>query len=166
MEILQLLVKDPLTSVLGALVFFYAIKELVKNWDWIKERLQGYAKKEVSRTDASRKAKEIEQTVNELTVTTEKQSQALERLEHSIESLNQTMIAGLAKLENDRKSDTRASLRATLLNLYEKLKDKETLELGEYETFSDVAERYVKAEGNGPFKNKIIPEILNKKQVG
>ena len=53
MEILQLLVKDPLTSVLGALVFFYAIKELVKNWDWIKERLQGYAKKEVSRTDAS-----------------------------------------------------------------------------------------------------------------
>ncbi len=165
MEQIQELLKDPLAPVVALLVLFYAAQEVIKNWDWVKGRFDGCVQRAIQKNDEEKKEKEIEKKVDELAATSLQHTQSMERLERSLEELNQTMKEGLKRLEDDRKKDTRASARATLLSLYENLKDKDSLELGEYETFSDIAERYIKAGGNGPFKCKIIPEILNKKQI-
>lgn len=68
----------------------------------------------------------------------------------------------LDQYEEDRKQDFVVSSRATLYQLYEDFKGKDELTLSEYETFCNLADKYLSSGGNGAFRNKIIPEIQGK----
>lgn len=87
----------------------------------------------------------------------ETQDYTLINVQQTLMNINTT----LGNIEIERKRDTVAQGRASLYDLYNKLKDKEELTLGEHEVVSDVFARYEHAGGNGTFK-KLSKILLDK----
>ena len=143
--------EQPLTVALTVWLLMKAVRELADHIQWWKEKAKGYHEKESQKED-------FEQKVCDIACTSEEHTKALTQIGEALEGINKR----LDEAENERKQDTVANSRATLYHLYETLKDKPSLTVSEYDTFSAVAERYIAAGGNKTFKNKLIPEILNK----
>ena len=151
---INLVADQPVAVVLGLWILLKAAKELLEYFDW----WQGRAKSHFEKTKAKEEEKaKIEQQVCDIACTSEKHTETLAQIGNALDGINKR----LDKAEEERKQDTVANSRATLLSLYDKLKDKETLTVSEYDAFAAVADRYLAAGGNKTFKNKIIPEIQN-----
>ena len=86
---------------------------------------------------------------------------ALEGINVRLNKIEEARKEQMEKLEEERKKDTVSNSRAWLFQLYENLKDRETLTMNEYETFNALAERYIAAGGNSVFRDKLIPAILS-----
>jgi len=142
---------NPVAILLGFFIVLLVIKELYEIVKWWKDRADGYHNIKNAKED-------FRQQVCEIACTSEKHTETLIKISESLDGINER----LDKAEQHRKKDTIASGRATLYHLYEKLRDKDTISLSEYETFDDVANRYLGAGGNSVFRDKIIPEIRNK----
>lgn len=155
MDFIKEVLNDPVTKVLAIIVVFYAVKEIIMNWEWIKQRLD---KRYKDKQDAEDEQESLEQRVRDIACTSEKHTQTLEQIGDALNNINNT----LQDMEKERDEDIVANGRATMYHLYEKLKDQPTISTSEYETFHAIAERYLAAGGNAVFKDKIIPEIYAK----
>ena len=154
-DFINLVAGQPVAVVLGLWLLVKAAKELLEHVDWWKNRANSH----IEKTKAKEEEKEkIEQQVCEIACISEKHTETLAQIGTALKGINDR----LDKAEEERKQDTVANSRATLLSLYDKLKDKETLTVSEYDAFTAVADRYLAAGGNKTFKNKIIPEIQSK----
>ena len=151
MGIIERVLENPAPTILYLFIAIYAIKELYELFKWYKGRADDY--------HGSRKADEdFHQQVCDIACTSKEHTETLDKIGKALEGINDR----LDKAEVERKADTIANSRATLLNLYEVLKGKDTLTVSEYETFNSVSERYLAAGGNSVFRDKIIPEIQKK----
>ena len=145
------IMENPALVILSVLLVIYAIKEGYELFNWWKARADGYHKIKSEKED-------FHQQVNEIACTSKEHTEALGKIKDALEGINQR----LDKTEEERREDTVANARVWLYRLYEELKDKPAITMNEYETFSDLANRYLAAGGNSVFKDKIIPEILAK----
>ncbi len=143
--------ENPVSVILAVVLAVYVIKEGYELFKWWKNRADDY--------HGSRKADEdFHKQVCEIACTSEEHSKALKKIGDALEGINER----LDRAEQERKEDTIANSRATLLHLYDNLKSKDSLTVSEYETFNSVSERYLAAGGNSVFRDKIIPEIRGK----
>ena len=150
MPYLQKILDDPVSLIFGFIVVVLAVKECMEIWKYFKSR-----GKEMYDTDA-----ELKKMCERISGVEKKQDEQVETnlaIQHTLVNIN----TSLANLEKERKADTVAHGRAMLYDLYNQLKDKETLTMGEYEVIQDVFNRYEKSGGNGTFK-KISKILLSK----
>lgn len=159
-------IKEFLENPTGLSVSFFvvimAIKELYELYKWVRGRADDYH-------HTLSEDEDFHEQVCNMTCTTQRHTQALENIGTSLDQINDRLdsieknsIEADERAEKERKADIVANGRATLYHLYETFKEKDTLTTSEYETFKNVADRYLEAGGNGAFKNKIIPDIENK----
>lgn len=143
---------NPVTLLLSFCVMLYVIKEAITLYKWYKDRADDYHHRQAHSEGFEAKVDALEKSIAEQGKT--------------LVEINKTLTAVHTRLdeyETDRKEDFIVSSRATLYQLYEDLSSKEELTLSEYETFTNLADKYLAKGGNGVFRNKIIPQIKNMK---
>ena len=148
--ILEKLLSSPTEALVGFFVVLFCIKEGIELYKWFKSR-----GKEMYDKDA-----EIEVMKSKISAVEKRQEEqtcSFITMQQTLMNINTTLI----NLETERKKDTVAQGRASLYDLYNKLKDKDELTLGEHEVVSDVFARYENAGGNGTFK-KLSKKLLEK----
>lgn len=155
MEFVKEVLNDPVTKVLAILAVFYAIKELITNWEWVKQRVD---KKYKEKNADENEKKDLESKVGDIAIISEQHTETFAQIGEALDGIN----IRLDEMEKERNEDIIANGRATMYHLYEEMKDKQTLTMSDYETFNAIATRYLAAGGNSVFKDKIIPEIRNK----
>ena len=143
--------KSPLNITVSFFLALFVIKELFELWKWYKGRADEYHKKESDKEDFKAKVEVLEEEFN-------KSMSAMADIKKTLLALHDR----LDKYEEGRKEDFVVSSRATLYQLYDEMNDKDELSISEFETFNNLADRYLANGGNGVFKNKIIPEIQGK----
>ena len=142
---------SPSSVILSVLLAIYAIKEGYELFKWWKNRVDDYHGRQSEKED-------FHNQVHEIACISGKHTETLEKISVSLDKINER----LDNAETQRKADMVANGRATLYRLYEVLKNKPSLSPSEYETFNEIANRYLDADGNGVFRNKIIPMITGK----
>jgi len=162
MGVWEKLISQPATIALAFIVIIYAIKEGYELFKWWKGRADDYHGSRKAEEDFPRQVCEIACTSQEHTETLKKIGDALDGINERLDKSEEDRRKDLELANEERKKDTIANSRAWLYNLYEQLKDKPNITVNEYETFNDLAERYLAAGGNSVFKDKIIPEIRKK----
>ena len=173
MNFFERFLTDPVGVVVVVVLVLYLIKEAYGLWKWYKDRADDYHKDKSEDEDFRQRVCDIACTSEKHTETLEKISSALDGIIGRLETLEKHHDEDMKKeaeerqkdrkeAEKERKQDTVAIARAWLFRLYEELKDKPELTMAEYETFDDLANRYLSAGGNSVFRNKIIPEIRSK----
>ena len=151
MGYIEQILSNPIGVVMTILIVILALMELEKILKWIKGKFEGYHKIKTTDEDFHKK-------VDNLAVAHQENVKLLQKIDESVNKINER----LDFVEEERKLDTQASLRATLYRLYENLKDEDSLTSTQYEVFHDAAQRYLNAGGNAVFKNKIIPFMESK----
>lgn len=165
-EITELL-SNPIGTLVTVICVFVAAKYLYELFKWYKETFVLKKHKDLSNDeDFHEQVSHIACVSQEHTSTLEKFTGAIADMSSEIKNMNTEMNKRFDVLDEERKADIVANGRASLYHLYEELRGKNSLTISEYETFESLANRYLAADGNGPFKNKIIPEILNKPIIG
>ena len=149
---IEKLLESPVTIILAFFLVLLVIKELYEIFMWWKKRADGYH-------DIKSEKEDFHQQVCDIACTSQQHTETLEKISVSRDGINKR----LDKAEDERKEDLIASGRATIYHLYEKLRDSETISPSAYETVSEISKRYLKAGGNSIMKDKIIPELLNKR---
>ncbi len=150
MTYLQKILDDPITLLASFFIVVFAVKECMEIWKYFKSR-----GKEMYDKDAEISIMKTE--IEGVKATQVQQGNALHEVQDSLGDIADMIKA----LEVERKADSVAQGRAMLYDLYNQLKDRETLTLGEYEVIQDVFNRYEKSGGNGTFK-KISHVLLSK----
>ena len=151
MGYIEQILSNPIGIVMTILIVILALMELEKILKWIKGKFEGYHKIKTTDEDFHKK-------VDDLATAHQENVKLLQKIDESVNKINER----LDFVEEERKLDTQASLRATLYRLYESLKDEDSLTSTQYEVFHDAAQRYLNAGGNSVFKHKIIPFMENK----
>lgn len=144
------LLESPLEVLAGFVIVIFCIKEVLELWKYFKNR-----GKEIYDKDSEMESVKAE--IEDIKKKQDDQSHTFIAIKDTLAKINDT----LDNFEIERKKDTVAQGRASLYDLYNKLKDKDELTLGEYEVVSDVFARYEKAGGNGTFK-KLSKILLSK----
>lgn len=152
LEFLRVALESPVNTLLTIFLFIAAIKGTYEIVKWIKGELNTWYQ---NKQKADKKDESLEQRVSMLEKENAKQD---EEYAH-INDMMQKMNAALELMAQEEKANTVALCRSQLWTMYGKLKDKDTLTTEEYETFTDLADRYLKNGGNSVFKDKIIPHI-------
>lgn len=152
LEFLRVALESPVNTLLTIFLFIAAIKGTYEIVKWIKGELNTWYQ---NRQKADKKDESLEQRVSMLEKENAKQD---EEYAH-INDMMQKMNTALELMAQEEKANTVALCRSQLWAMYGKLKDKDTLTTEEYETFTDLADRYLKNGGNSVFKDKIIPHI-------
>lgn len=155
MGYIEQILSNPIGIVMTILIVILALMELEKILKWIKGKFEGYHKIKTTDEDFHKK-------VDDLAVAHQENVKLLQKIDESVNKINER----LDFVEEERKLDTQASLRATLYRLYESLKDEDSLTSSQYEVFHDAAQRYLNAGGNSVFKKKIIPFMESKPVEG
>ncbi len=155
MGYIEQILSNPIGIVMTILIVILALMELEKILKWIKGKFEGYHKIKTTDEDFHKK-------VDDLAVAHQENVKLLQKIDESVDKINERLDI----VEEERKLDIQASLRATLYNLYEDLKDEESLSPTQYEVFHDAAQRYLNAGGNSVFKKKIIPFMESKPVEG
>lgn len=152
MGIIENFLTSPADALLKFFVVLFCVKEGIELYKYYKNR-----GKEMYDKDA-----EIELIKTRLTAVEQKQEEqaaASVSVQQTLMNINTTLI----NLETERKQDMVAQGRASLYDLYSKLKDRDSLTLGEHEVVNDVFARYEHAGGNGTFKR--LSKILLDKPI-
>lgn len=136
---------NPVNVMMAFFLMLFVIKELFDLYKWYKGRVDEYRAKQNRKDEFEKRVDTLESGMKEVTASIKE------------------MMKKIDDYEVIRKEYSIAQSRATLFQLYEEFKDKEDLTLSEYETFSNLADRYLADGGNGVFRHKIIPEIEAKK---
>ena len=152
MGAVEKILENPAPVISCLILVYLALKELHSAALWWKDRADGYY-------SARSKREDFHQQVCDIACTSEEHTQALKQIQRALEGISSRLDAADA----ERKKDTIANARAWLYNMYEELKDRDSLTPNEYGTFKDLADRYLAAGGNSIFRDKIIPDILKKK---
>lgn len=150
MSLITKLLESPTEALVGFFLVLFCIKEGLELYKYFKNR-----GKEIYDKDAE--IVSIKKEMNVIKQKQETQDCTLVTMQQTLMNINTT----LTNIEIERKRDTVAQGRASLYDLYDKLKDKETLTLGEHEVVNDVFARYEHAGGNGTFK-KLSKVLLDK----
>lgn len=152
LEFLRVAFESPVNTLFTIFLFIAAIKGTYEIVKWTKGELNAWYQ---NKKKADQKDESIEQRVARLE---EENAKQFEEYAH-INALMQSMNASLELMAQEEKANTVALCRSQLWTMYRKLKDKTTLSTEEYETFTDLADRYLKNGGNSVFRDKIIPHI-------
>ncbi len=143
--------KNPAGVIMAFFLMLFIIKEVFELWKWYKGRADDYHKSKSEKED-------FEEKVNHLEADVLNTTKLMVDIQNTLEALHKR----LDEYETDRREDFVVSSRATLYRLYDEFNPREELSLSEFETFSNLADRYLANGGNGVFRNKIIPEIREK----
>ncbi len=143
---------NPLNVMMAFILMLFVIKEAVDLLKWYKGRVDEYRTKENKKDKFEERVDALENGMVEIKESIKVLTDDVGRLKDDIDNY-----------ESGRKSYFVAQSRATLFQLYEDFKDKEELTLSEYETFNNLADKYLEGGGNGVFRHKIIPEIRDKR---
>ena len=152
MKAFQEFFSNPLNILMSFAIMLFVIKEAGDLLKWYKGKADDYHKTESKKEDAEEEVNKLKRDLVEF-------QQVMYDIKKTLNALHRR----LDENETCRKEDFVVSSRATLFQLYEDFKDKEDLTLSEYETFNNLADRYLADGGNGVFRHKIIPEIQEKK---
>ena len=142
---------NPLNILMSFFIMLFVIQKGGELFKWFKGRADDYHKNESKKEDS-------EEEVSKLKKDFVESQQVMYDIKKALSALHRR----LDEYEICRKEDFVVSSRATLFRLYEDFKDKEELTLSEYETFNNLADRYLADGGNGVFRHKIIPEMQAK----
>lgn len=162
MSQLQTVFSNPITVIVSFFAVVYFVKELDNLVQWIKGKLTGYRTNENKKEDLEGEVRNISCISESHTKTLRDITDAIKNINLSVVHINQAIDKKFDELEDKQKEDQVITDRATLYQLYEKMKDYESLSIAEHECFNTIAERYLANGGNGAFRNHIIPSILNK----
>ena len=152
----QEFMKQPTNILLSFAILVLLVEKIFQHFDFYKKILDKHYE---IKYDKIGHEKTNNEQIQDIACTSQLHTETLAKLNESIELL----IKKMDTQECNRREDIIATGRATLFHLYEVFRDKKTLTVSEWEVFDKVADRYLSAGGNGPFKNKIIPEIRSKK---
>ena len=142
---------NPLNVMMAFFIMLFVIKELFELFKWYKGRADDYHREQSNKEDFVEKVNKLEKDFKDT-------AQLMFDIQKTLDALHNR----LDEYELGRKEDFVVSSRSTLYQLYNELDDKDELSISEFETFSNLADRYLENGGNGVFKNKIIPEIQSK----
>ncbi len=150
MNTLLKLLDSPLEILGGFVIVVFCIKETIEIVKYFKNR-----GKEIYDKDAELESMKSE--IADVQKKQEEQATSTLAIQNTLVDINATLV----ELERERKADTVAQGRAMLYDLYNQLKDKPSLTLGENEVVRDVFTRYEHSGGNGTFKT-IANTLLSK----
>lgn len=146
--------QSPVESFVTILLFIAAIKGFYEIVRWIKKELNNWYNNKLNEDD---KADKVEKRLDKLE---KENSRQFEKLD-SIDATLQNITATLELMSEENRRNTVATCRSALWRLYIDFENKEYISSAEYETFMDLADRYLKNDGNSVFKDKIIPYVKN-----
>lgn len=158
----QIFDANPVIFVITIILFIYAAREAHNIYLWINGLLNNHHKRESNKEDVNERIDDIACVSQKHTETLKVLADGINEIKDDMKDLRVDIDKHFTDAEEGRKADTRAMARVTLYNLYEELKDKETITSSQYESFSQLYQRYVGAGGNSTVRNKLAPYILNK----
>lgn len=173
MSYFERVLENPSTTILVVILLLYLVKEGYSLYKWYKDRADDYHKDKSEDENFHEQVEEIVKTIEQHTDTFKKINEAMDGIIKQIKQIESRFDDDLRHereerrkdredAEKERKADYIADSTAWLRLLYKELKDEPSITITDYNTFNGIAERYIKAGGNGLFKNRIIPEILSK----
>lgn len=154
LEFCKIAFDSPLETLLIIFLFIAAIRGLYEGVKWIKGELNRWYQ---TRHTEEEQDENLRDRIGLLEEDNQRQIQTLKDINTTLDFIMDT----LRKMTEDEKANTVALCRTQIWILYKKLKDQDTLTSAEYETFMDLADRYLKNGGNSVFKDKIIPYLKN-----
>lgn len=153
-KFIQSAFESPVNAVMIILLFIAAIRGLYEIVKWFKNELNNWYNNRQKEED---RVEQVEQRLDTLEQENQRQFEKLD----SIDATLQNITATLEMMAEQERANTVAICRSTLWRLYLEFEDRETITSAEYETFMDLADRYLKNNGNSVFKDKIIPYVKN-----
>ena len=143
---------SPVNSIVIILLFIAAIRGLYEIVKWIKKELDTWY---TSRLKEENRVDNFEGRLESLEKENQRQFEKLENIDATLQDITAT----LEIMAEQERANTVAICRSTLLKMYSDLEGKPSVTSAEYETFMDLADRYLKNNGNSVFKDKIIPYV-------
>lgn len=150
-EINQLLQLNIVEVLVGVIVILMSLKFIIELIDFFLNRFGIKTKKQI-------KAEQELQRIAKLEAHDLWQYNKLNEISACIVEIQES---NKAREELDRQR-TIVELGSMLNDWYDKLKNKESISRGQYETFTALAEQYIEAGGDHIMKERFIPEIKNK----
>lgn len=156
------ILNNPIGIAATLVTVIFAAMEIQRIVLWIKGLLDGYHREQSQDEDFHSKVDRIATVTSEHTEALNGITATLLKINDRLDLMDRTTNERFDSFEAERKADVQATSRASLYQLYNEFADYETLTPSQYETFHDLAERYVQSGGNSAFKNYIIPLIEGK----
>lgn len=140
-------------TIIALLVCFIVVIQKIYEWvKWGKDRLTDYYNK---RKGIEKKEQTIEERIARLEAHDTKQYQQLQDI---LKAQTEIKTLLLESQEQNRQNEV-AGNRYILNEIAEKTLSRGTITQTEYETFCELANRYIAQGGNHSMKEKIIPQV-------
>lgn len=144
--------ESPFNLFFSIFLFIAAIKGTYEGVKWIKEELNKWYE---NKHTADEKDENTSQRIAHLESDNKLQFEKLQSLEDSMFTLNDT----LDSIQESMRMQTVVTLRAEILHMWHEVVEQGYITQAQYEVFQGLSEVYLDNNGNGLFRNKIIPEI-------
>lgn len=144
--------QSPVNSIITILLFIAAIRGTYEIVKWAKGELNNWYNNKQQEED------EIDEIENRLSILENENKRQFEKLD-SIDGTLVQITATLDKMAEENRANMVATCRSALWRLYIDFENRDSITSAEYETFMDLADRYLKNNGNSVFKDKIIPYV-------
>lgn len=148
----QSVFQSPINSIITILLFIAAIRGTYEIVKWAKGELNNWYNNKQQEED------EIDEIENRLSILENENKRQFEKLD-SIDGTLVQITATLDKMAEENRANMVATCRSALWRLYIDFENRDSITSAEYETFMDLADRYLKNNGNSVFKDKIIPYV-------
>lgn len=152
LDFLQVAFESPVSTLFTIFLFIAAIKGLYEGVKWIKGELNNWYQ---VRYKTEVKDENTEQRLDHLEKENQLQFEKLSSLEDGMFTLTDT----LDKMRENIRIQTVVSLRAEILRTWHEVMGQGYITQAQYEVFEGLKDVYLSNDGNGLFKNKIIPEV-------
>lgn len=153
MELEEFLQNYNFITIVTFLVLFIAVVQKIYDWfKWVKDRLSDYYNK---KRGVEKKEDGLEKRLANLEENDKSQKGCLETILNAQAEMKEIL---LDTREQSRQNEV-ASNRYILYEIAEKVNERGFITPVEYETFSELANRYISQGGNHIMKEKVIPKI-------
>lgn len=152
-ELIKLFAEYEVGTILIIFILFcLAIKGIVEFIEWVKRKLEDWRK---TKNAPEEKEEDMISRISSL----EGRVERLERHDTFQYEKLQDIDKKLDDMREENRQQTVAQNRSALMRIYHEVKERGYITEDEYETFNALATNYLACNGNGLFKNHIIPEV-------
>ena len=152
LEFLQVAFESPLNTLLVIFLFIAAIRGTYEGVKWTKGELNKWYQ---TRHTEEEKDETTGQRLDQLERDNRLQFEKLSSMEDNMITMGET----LKTIQENMRLQTVVSLRAEILRIWHEVIKQGHITQAQYEVFQGLSEVYLDNNGNGLFRNKIIPDV-------